>query len=175
MTFSQQLEFGQIGEGVIANWFKARGWAVLPIYEKEMHEFKGPQVFTLGQNLIAPDMFIFNGQPKNALFVEAKTKSVFSWYRKGARWVTGIDLRHYRDYQKVEKMSPWDIWVLFLHLHDSKPNSTEPFPCPTGLYGQKLNVLTNRESHRSQRWARGMVYWDVKHLIKMARLDELSI
>ena len=31
-------------------------------------------------------------------------------------WVTGIDLRNYEDYLRVQAISPWPIWLLFLHF-----------------------------------------------------------
>jgi hypothetical protein len=156
-NFQRQLQIGKLGESLIAWWLKSCDYNILPIYEKEINEGKGPQLFSLSEDLIAPDLLIFQTGNVNALWIEAKHKSVFSWHRKSKRWVTGIDLRHYEDYRKISKISPWPVWLFFLHQNDrfnGRPD--EPWPCPTGLYGQT-----------------GMVYWEERNLIKLAELDEV--
>lgn len=168
---------GEIGESLIARWLRWKGWQVLPVYEKEIDNGKGPRLFlNTFKQLIAPDLFIFKSDGKHtALWIEAKHKSVFSHHRITDRWVTGIDLRHYKDYIKVNKLSPWPIWLFFLHQKDrcdKRPN--EPWPCPTGLYGQTIDFLVNNENHRHQNWGNsGMVYWAETTLKKLASLDEV--
>lgn len=174
-TFEQKLSIGQLGESQIAQWLIRRGWAVLPVYEKEINSGKGPRLFTPEGQLVAFDMFAFHPGKLNALWIEAKHKTVFSWYRIKERWVTGIDLRHYEDYLRVADMSPWPVWLLFLHTEAYGPRD-EPWPCPTGLFGQTLDVLREEHniSHRSDKWGRsGMVYWAHDTLAQVATLSEV--
>ena len=96
MNFAECLEVGKAGESAIAGWFKRKGYCILPVYEKEINEGKGPQLFTPLVSLIAPDLLIFNAT--KIFWVEAKHKEAFTWHRICQRWVTGIDLRHYKDY-----------------------------------------------------------------------------
>jgi hypothetical protein len=155
-TFAAQLNYGQMGESRIARWLRAHGFTVLPVYEKEISTGKGPQLFSLDNSLIAPDMLAFRG--KTVKWIEAKHKTVFSWYRIGNRWVTGIDQKHYNDYIKVALISPWPVWLLF--LHENANTAEGPGNCPTGLFGQELLWLADHESHRSDKWGKsGMVYW----------------
>ena len=163
-TFEQQLAFGKIGESKIAEWFKRKNYYVLPIYEKEVSEGKGPQVFGLDENLIAPDMLVFNRQ--KIFWIEAKHKSVFSWHRTTSQWVTGIDLKYYNDYLKITALSPWPVWLLF--LHEKGYTDEWPHNCPTGLFGGELTTLSKLENHRSDKWGKsGMVYWGVDSLTKI--------
>ena len=176
MTFEQSLKHGQIGEGKIAAWLKSKGKSIMPVYEKEINEGKGPQFFTPDNSLAAPDMLVF---PKMT-WVEAKRKSTFTWYRKGnpPNWETGIDYHHYCDYQRVMKTSQIPVWLLFLH-ESEKPSDTDlkwscPPQCPTGLFGQSLEYLVENESHVSENWGNnGMVYWGVDKLKRLADLEDL--
>lgn len=168
-SFDSKLKLGKIGEGYIARWLRRKGYHVLPVYEKEIHTGKGPILYqAIGSPLIAPDMLVFKNYDRVS-WIEAKTKSAFTWHRKTERWVTGIDLHHYEQYLKVAELSPWPVYLLFLQLKgqakDSPPN------CPTGLYGGKLKILQERENHRHDNWGkRGMVYWAEGKLTKFAKL-----
>ena len=97
MSFSDSLQQGQLGESIIAQWLRSRGWHVLPAYEKEIDNGKGPRLFLAQGNrmsqLIVPDILgIRNGDFK---WFEVKHKTRFTWYGKGKYFVTGIDKRHF--------------------------------------------------------------------------------
>lgn len=167
-TFEQSLEMGVAGESWIASWLRSRGNTVLPVYEKIVKTGKGPQLYLPEKELIAPDLFVFKSE--NAFWIEAKHKTAFTLHRKSGRWVTGIDLRHYEHYLKVDQVTPWDVWLLFLHrggqAKDSPPGS------PAGLFGNALKILAQHENHRHANGGRaGMVYWDRNSLILLANLQ----
>ena len=172
MAFSDTLRYGQAGESAIAHWLCGRGYTVMPVYEKIFDTGKGPQLYLPNdEKLIAPDMLAFNGS--NIRWIEAKHKTAFSWHRISNKWVTGIDLRHYNDYLKVASMSPWPVWLLFLHrggqAKDSPPNS------PAGLFGNPLDYLKENENHRHDNWGKsGMVYWSRDKLQLIASLEEIE-
>ena len=105
--------------------------------------------------------------------IEAKHKTVFSWHRKTSRWVTGIDMHQYSQYQQVAKVHPIPLWLLFLHQQSV---SDGPGPCPTGLYGQRIDLLKGCENHRHENWGKsGMVYWGESSLKKMAELRDMGL
>lgn len=171
MTFANSLAYGQTGETAIALWLRSRGSTVLPVYEKIIDTGKGPQLFLPeGASLIAPDMLVFRGN--NVLWIEAKHKTAFSWHRLTGRWVTGIDLRHYADYCQVDDYSPWPVWLLFLHRGGQAKDS--PANSPAGLFGNTLSILRACENHRSDKWARGMVYWSIDNLKWIADLKDVD-
>lgn len=175
MTFAEALKRGQLGEGVIANWIKVRGNSVLPVYEKQIDTGKGPQFFTPDGAFVAPDMFVMPSMH----WVEAKNKSVFTWHRITRRWVTGIDLHHYAEYQRVAEISRRPVWLLFLHT-SNVPDRRDldmgcPTECPVGLFGASLKFLIRNENHRHHNHGRyGMVYWAHGTLSLMATVDELA-
>lgn len=170
MTFQSSLDYGKAGESAIASWLRRRGFCVLPVYEKIIHEGKGPQLYMVDGELIAPDLLVFTGT--KTMWIEAKHKTAFTWHRLTGQWVTGIDLRHYADYCRVAQETPWPVWLLFLHdggqAKDSPPNS------PAGLFGHNLRYLQENEHHRHDNWGRsGMVYWAHDKLRLVATLEEV--
>ena len=170
MNFQTQLAYGQIGESRISNWFRRRGFSVLPVYEVELQQGKGPRLFAPSKQLIAPDTFIFKAD--NAYWIEAKHKTAFSWHRISQRWVTGIDLKHYLDYCEIDAFSPFPVWLFFLHEGGQAKDSPEI--SPSGLFGNTLEYLKENENHRHENWGNsGMVYWSIDKLKKMAELKNV--
>lgn len=169
--FAKQLAFGKTGESIIAQWLRRRGFSVLPVYEKEQGEYKGPAVYAIDAQLIAPDMLAFQPTGKT-LWIEAKTKSAFTLHRMTGHWLTGIDLRNYEDYLQVQDVSPWPIWLLFLQLEGQAKDS--PSGCPTGLFGNSIAYLSQHEHHRHPNGGHGgMVYWHVSTLRFITSLASL--
>lgn len=176
--FKEKLQTGKMGENLISAWFQQKGYSILPVYETEGNDHKGPRMFAGGQQLIAPDIFVFRGS--DAYWIEAKHKTRFSWHGKTRRWVTGIDIKHYEHYKEVDVETPWPVWLLFLHK-DSTPWTEDisrwncPNACPVGLFGNTLDRLRNLESHRDLRWGKhGMVYWARDNLLQIASAEEVE-
>lgn len=169
---TQLLPYGQLGESKIAMWLKRNGRLVLPAYEKEIDNGKGPRLFCGNGDLVVPDMLVLSGDKVS--WIEAKHKSVFTWHRNTNRWTTGVSKRHYIDYLEVARITPWPVWLLFLHEKDSEPARNEPWPCPVGLFGQELSILNQCINHESDKWGGGMVYWAHKNLKLLASLREIN-
>jgi hypothetical protein len=168
MNFQRQLNVGKIGESYIARWFQNRGYNILPVYQIEIHENKGPTLLTCNDiQLICPDMLVF--KENKVFWIEAKHKTAFSWHRKTNKWVTGIDLRHYEDYKKVAmNLSGWPVYLMFLHKAGGIAKDTpDGMISPTGLYGGEIMYLSENENHRHDNWGKsGMVYWSTEVLKK---------
>lgn len=175
--FEQTLARGRVGESVISRWLQSRGHLVFPAYEVEIGTGKGPQLFSASGDLVLPDVLAFKGRTIH--WVEAKHKTCFTWHRNTGRWTTGIDLRHYEEYQEVSARTSLPVWLMFWHPK-STPNPRDvdhgcPPECPTGLFGNEIGILTQRENHRSDRWGRsGMVYWAVQSLRLIAPATDLQ-
>lgn len=175
--FEQSLAIGQLGEGAISRWLQGRGHAVFPAYQIEQHTGKGPQLFAASGDLVLPDLLAF--RCGKVQWFEAKRKTCFTWHRISQRWTTGIDLRHYGEYQEVAERTGLPVWLLFLHP-TSKPDARDlehncPAECPVGLFGNDLEILKLRESHRSDRHGKsGMVYWTHQDLRLLAPINEVA-
>ena len=174
MSFTEQLANGKVAESAITKWLIKRGHCVMPVYEISENQYKGPQLFTGGGGLIAPDILaIKNG---TVLWIESKHKSAFSWYRVKQCFETGIDIRHYNDYLQIAESTLFPVWLLFLHRGESAKDSP---PSPSGLFGNDIAKLRDNESHRSDKWGpSGMVYWTTTDyggpLKKIAPLEDFD-
>jgi len=161
-NFEVDLAFGQAGEVTVSKWLQSRGHMIFPAYEKEGGKFKGPQLFSSDGDLVLPDLLAF--REGRAIWFEVKRKTCFSWRYISKKWVTGIDLHSYAQYQQVSERTQLPVWIIF-HHPDSKPDQRDiprgcPHTCPTGLFGNEISVLRRVESHRHKNWGRsGMVYW----------------
>jgi len=183
VLFEEALAVGKAGESAIARWLtQSRGASVLPVYEVISGNYKGPRFFTPSDTLIAPDMLCFSD--RETVWIEAKQKSVFTWHRISREWVTGIDVACYEDYLKIADMYPNPVWLLFLHTSPDSPEHDEP--SPTGLFGGEIQSLREQEHHRWEQCGygdkvqpgygkRGMVYWGLSALRKLASIDEMEI
>lgn len=174
--FEKSLAFGQMGESAISRWLQSRGHSVFPAYQIEHQTGKGPQLFSASGDLVLPDLLAFRSG--KAHWFEAKHKTCFTWHRNTAQWTTGVDLRHYGEYQKVALRTSLPVWLLFWH---PKGNPDErdlahgcPTECPSGLFGGDISNLAQCVNHSSTRWgSSGMVYWSAESLIKLADSREL--
>jgi len=163
---------------MIAQWLLRRDWTILPAYEKFEQDFKGPRILSAAGNLIAPDMLVFKfGNDKgNVLWIEAKNKAAFTWYRKGNAWQDGIDKKCWTDYLGLCTLTPWPVWLLFLHGPGQVAKDTPPGKVPpTGLFGNRIDELATKIDHESDRHGlTGMVYWCEAVLPKIASWEEVS-
>lgn len=169
--FEQTLAFGQEGEKTVSEWLQQRGHMIFPAYEKEAGDFKGPQLFSASGDLALPDLLAF--RKGSAIWFEVKRKTCFTWHRKTGRWVTGIDIHHYEQYQEVAARTELPVWLMFFHPQNT-PDKRDldmgcPSKCPAGLYGGNIDDLACRENHRHRNWGKhGMVYWAHDKLKKLA-------
>lgn len=184
MSFAESLAEGLLGEGLIARYMMARGFNVLPAYQVEVKDdsHKGPRLYMCDRRqLVTPDLLLFNGAGK-VYWVEAKTKTVFTWYRKTRTMQTGINQKHWEHYQHVADGTPWPVCLFFLHKpggiaegsrEDGYPDG---IPSPSGLYWQNLRHLQGRVDHM---WAGNhkdppMVYWREADLVRVCDYEDVA-
>lgn len=172
-TFARQLVVGKVGESLIARWLRSRGYSVMPVYEIEIPQGKGPRLYAVEGELVAPDMLVFKGQ--SVRWIEAKHKEAFTWHRITRRYVTGIDLRHYEHYLRVAAVSPWPVWLLFLQRGGRAKDTPRDVPdSPSGLFGNSIDKLAQCENHRHANFGpTGGVFWAHESLVQLATLDEV--
>lgn len=167
-SFEEKLEFGKAGEKVIIDWLCRSGYSVLPV-EKASWGNGGPRIYQANSSLVAPDLLVLQFG-----WIEAKTKSAFTWHRISQSWQTGIDVYYYNQYIEAARKSCMPIYLFFLQLPGQAKDS--PSGCPTGLYGGDLTYLQEHEHHRHSNWGKGgMVYWAESMLKKFADLEGLSL
>lgn len=174
MSFEESLQVGLLGEQVIAQWLIRKGYQVLPAYEIELIHGKGPRLFTTEGPIITPDLLVFNGQ--KIVWCEAKTKTAFTWHRLSGTWQTGIDRKHWLEYLRIAQLTPFPVWIFFLHKPNGQAKDTpEGMMSPSGLFGHSIEQL-NRSIHHehANHGPSGMVYWTVDALKSVCSWELLN-
>jgi len=170
LDFDQALKYGLIGEELVIQWLRSHDWCVLPAYVTPPGWTKGPRLYTPSEEIIAPDLFLFNLEKHQACWVDVKRKKIFSKHNISGDWNTGINWYHYCNYKLVEQVSGWPVWLLFLQ----EPQEDEGAPA-AGLYGASLLALSKNIHHK---WEIGeetrMVYWAPSALKFLASIEELK-
>jgi hypothetical protein len=176
--FESSFAFGKVAESQIAKWLQARGNHILPVYEKESGEYKGPVLNTPdGLHIICPDMLAISKH--GIAWIEAKHKSAFTYSKKYSNergydvWNTGIDLKHYNHYTQLQKELPHiPVWLMFLHQDGTAKDTPLGKVSPTGLFMAPIRHLQANECHQHPNGGKnGMVYWDHRVFIHVP-LDE---
>lgn len=177
-TFEESLEIGRLSESAIVSWLRARGNGVITVYEIQHDAKMGPRFLaSRSRAFVAPDVLCFGGGGQ-VLWCETKHKTVFSWHRKTQQWVTGVDLHHFRDYQRVANETGLPVWLAFLHV-SAEPIAADrrhncPFECPTGLFVGEIWRLANEYNHTHENWGRhGMIYWSSNSLHRLAPAEDV--
>jgi hypothetical protein len=177
-NFDDALKFGKTGEGYLARYLIRSGFNVLPVYEIEQGQYKGPSVYSSCGRLVAPDMMAFSSrvefEGEKCCFLEAKTKSAFTWHRITQRFTTGISRQHFYDYLKIQQNAPFTVWLMFLQL-DKVAAKDSPHG-PSGLYGASVEWLSRKINHEhiAEDERKSMVYWAEQDLRYIASLDEVA-
>jgi len=174
MSFAEQLQTGLLGEDEISKWLILRGNTVLPAYQVSVNHGKGPRLFGEFGQLISPDLLVFNSQ--KVMWIEAKTKSAFTWHRITGTWQTGLDAKHWGHYKEVADRTPFTLWIMFLHRKENAAKDTpEGMTSPSGLFGNDITKLRASIDHTSDKHGpSGMVYWRRDSLRKLADIDEIE-
>lgn len=173
MSFERKLKEGLLGESLISQWLIKRGFQILPAYQVEYSTGKGPRLFGSYGQLISPDLLAFNTRGR-IIWVEAKSKSAFTWHRASSTWQTGIDKRHWAEYIQVAKETAWPVWILFLHKDGRAKDTPDGKASPTGLFGNTLMLLEKTIHHsHDNHGPSGMVYWEMGALQKLAEFTDL--
>lgn len=165
------FEAGRPAERMLKEMLVSKGFCVIPIYDFTIGDDawkKGPRIYTKNKELVSPDMLAMKGA--DAVFIEAKQKSVFTLYRKNQEWQTGIDTRHFLDYYRLAQLVDFPIWVFFVHLFEYPPEGDiyNQGPSPTGIFGQEVNLLFDYKDHEYN----GMTYWNKCSLIE---IDDVAL
>ncbi|MCP4604522.1 MAG: hypothetical protein GY847_29040 [Proteobacteria bacterium] len=129
-NFKEQLEYGEIGEGLIADYLASCGVAVLPLYQFENKTgapFLAEKIDNRLYKRVLPDLTCWNNG--KSFFAEVKRKT--EWVRFTGSLETGFNHHSYLEYCAVRKKTKCDIWLFFLHEVEE----------PTGLFVGKMRDL----------------------------------
>jgi len=101
---------GHTGEVLVAEKLMQLGYFVIPSYDYSGEENnKAPKMKGLMRNFVLPDLDVSSSGSRK--WVEVKTKEEATFTRVTQQLEHGISLRHYREYQEVERESGSPVYL----------------------------------------------------------------
>jgi hypothetical protein len=112
MDITKRPEFarGRAGEQVVAAWLQERGWYVIPSYDYCGEDGnKAPKLMGLRTSYPVPDLDVARNGVRR--WVEVKTKTAASLFRKTNSLDHGIEHRLYESYLRVAAETGTECWI----------------------------------------------------------------
>jgi hypothetical protein len=172
-SFPERFSYGREAEYKVLRWLNSKGWSAFQIeLDKEKEKLKkGPRLQTPSAEYILPDIQAY--KKTQTLWVEVKHMEAFTWHRKTQKWVTGFSYYLYKNYCKINDISPFKVYLFFIQENGFAKDS--PLTPDSGLFINSLDKLRGRENHvwLGNENNKAMIYWSIDRLIKKAELNEL--
>lgn len=149
MGFRDTTEFqmGRTGEHIVADFFRAKGWFILPSYDYSGEDGnKAPKLQGFDASYVIPDLDA--AKDGTRVWVEVKTKSEPVLYRKTNELRHGIDARHFWQYRICQKITGCSVFLVIVEL------STRALLC-----APLSKLIDKAEAGSGTRWGEKMVFW----------------
>jgi hypothetical protein len=164
--FRRKLALGNRFEVMVAAWLKSRRFYLLPVYDYSgLGANKAPKLEaqTPYGSLVLPDLLV--ARDGGVKFVEVKYKDRADWTRITQRFETGINLRLWLHYRKVQVVSGIPVWLMFVHQQEDEIR---------GGWIDDLAALKPRKYEGQKMGRSGMVFFPWDGLKRQATLSEIS-
>lgn len=150
--FNRRLIWARECEVAIGDFLRARNWWAIPSYDfSDKGDDKAPKMLApRGRfDLVLPDLQCFRDGKQRWFEIKRKTRS--DHYRIGGYAVTGMSLRLFEHYRRIEKETKSDVVIVFVHETEGE------------VRGDTLSNLEKlAKSHRYDGDAMGragMIFW----------------
>lgn len=153
-SFKELLKFGEQGEKEVALLLMQKGYTVLPLYQ--FNKEHAPFLLSKKNKITLPDLDCYHKSKPN-IFVEVKSKN--KWNITNEITETGFDLKHFKEYEKIQEETQKEVWIVFNHKGASE-----------GLYTIKLNKYHrqwNGKNIKGEKKSKALVFYDKNDLIKI--------
>lgn len=163
--FEESLEVGRLWEQRIARWLMLKGWLILPVYDYSGNDHKAPKLEALKKedSLVLPDLLMF--QQQRVQWMEVKYKESAVEYRKTHQMVTGLNLRLWNHYKKVQEETGHPVFIAFIHQREEE------------VVGNKLSVLGagNYQVYEGDKMGNGgMIFFPYSELKRWCNISVLQ-
>lgn len=149
--FRARPEFiqGRNGEQLVAEFLKAKGYYVIPSYDYSGEDNnKAPKLQGLRLAYVIPDLDVCREGLRR--WVEVKTKTEATYYRKKKELQHGIDKRHFEQYQIVQAETGCEV---SLGIYELNPRPVLLIASIDDLNEYLCHEATSSDGSR-------MLYWD---------------
>jgi hypothetical protein len=118
-SFEKQLDFGRVGEKLVARFLQRKGCGVLPSYDYAGSDGqKAPRLMFEVSGLVVPDLDAAKQGARK--WIEVKTYSHSPLFRAYGIRIHGIRRRHYRDYLAVEEQTGNPVFLAIVEVESSE-------------------------------------------------------
>lgn len=109
-SFKKLLEFGEEGEKEVALKLLNKGYTILPLYQ--FNKEHAPFLLTKKGKITLPDLYCYY-ENKESIYIEVKSKK--QWNITNGIIETGFDLKHFKEYKKIQEKTQKEVWIVFNH------------------------------------------------------------
>lgn len=162
--FERKLTRGKVEEQKCAAYLKALGYRVLPTTEFSGSGAPMLEAENENESLVMPDLQAF--RDGNGAWFEVKWKTEGTWSDKHKRVETGIGLRHYEHYCRIEQETKTPVVIVFVHETEREVRC--------GTLAQLADAFSH--DYRGDKMSRGgMRFWIWDRIPLWMPLVELSV
>ena len=153
-NFKEALEFGEEGEKEVALFLMNKGYTVLPLYQ--FNKEHAPFLLSRNGKITLPDLDCYH-KTKASIFVEVKSKN--QWNVTNKIIETGFDLKHFKEYVKIQDKTNKEVWVVFNHKGKDE-----------GMYIVNLNKFYRKwdgKNNKGQIKSKALIFYKKEDLQKI--------
>jgi len=121
ITFRERLSEARAVEKKVAEYFQGLGHRVLPVYDYSgLSDGKAPKLQSSksSESLVTPDLLL--AKEGICAWIEVKMKGRADYTRMTDQLETGISLRLWDHYLRVQECTGIEVWLLFIHKAEKK-------------------------------------------------------
>lgn len=139
--FEIQRERSKVYEIAFGRYLeRTRSYWILPSYDYSgLANNKAPRLTCVRERLVIPDLLGFKAGLGG--WFEIKLKAHADFYRKTQTWETGLPYRHWQDYQRVNSITGFPVWLIFIHEKENvvKFGNVKDMPISHVYEGSKMD------------------------------------
>ncbi len=162
--FTEALFAAREIEKLVGWWLMRAGYRLLPVYDYSgLGSDKAPKLSAIHQldSLVTPDLL--TAKDGRAAWLEVKHKQRADMHRNTHTIETGIDLRLWRQYEHVKRVTGLPVWLVFVHEAENEVRTGEI---------AKLDPI--KRIYDGPKMGRGgMVFFPYEQLVRLASLSSI--
>lgn len=176
--FPNKLSFGKAGEKDVQEYLTRKGFSVM-YTGSASQEDPVPSIWlpkdVYPDPLIAPDLFVTQritgaSIDPSSFFVEVKRYSSWTWSRDYHEWQTGMSVKNYFHYCKVQELLGYPVSVYF--VIEGEPSKQRPtIPTKPGVFAAPLHNL--EVSDKKHQYRSVSIWWSIEEFNLLCTLEEL--
>lgn len=154
-SFDEAVAKARVIERAVAQWLMAHGARILPVYDYSgLGENKAPRLeaFSASDSLVTPDLLV--ARSGRMQWCEVKWKERAFEFMKTNEYETGIDLRLWKQYQRVKTVTGCRVFLVFAHKQENIVTCDE-IGAMDSLPGKRVYMGSQYKS---------MINWPLRHL-----------